>query len=300
MPSITSWHSNFESWGGMLLPIEWIWNLLNNFWILIFIILFLIPTIQRYSKVSARASLLVRLGRMRGSQIITLIHRQEVVSFFGIPVARYIDVDDSEEVLRAIRTTPKEVPIDIILHTPGGLALAATQIALALKAHPAKKAVIVPHYAMSGGTLIALAADEIVMDPHAVLGPVDPQLGDRAGVYPAASLVKVTEKKDVNEIDDRTLVLADEAEKALKQMKALVRRILRNKCEDEKIEQIVEELVSGKYTHDHPFMAADARKLLGDCVKTDVPADVYELMRLYSMEVGRRRPGVEYIPTFGK
>ena len=46
---------------------------------------------------------------------------------------------------------------------------------------------VVPHYAMSGGTLIALAADEIVLDAHAALGPVDPQLGQ----YPAASLVEV-------------------------------------------------------------------------------------------------------------
>jgi len=38
--------------------------------------------------------------------------------------------------------------------------------------------VFVPHYAMSGGTLIALTADEIVMDPNAVLGPVDPQIGN--------------------------------------------------------------------------------------------------------------------------
>ena len=274
-----------------------IWNFLNNFWILVFIILFLVPALRRYSKVAARANLLVRLGRKRGTQVIALIHRQEVVSFFGIPIARYIDIDDSEEVLRAIRTTPKNAPIDLILHTPGGLALAATQIASALKAHPAKKTVIVPHYAMSGGTLIALAADEIIMDPHAVLGPVDPQLSEQTGVYPAASLLKVVEKKAINEIDDRTLILADEAQKALEQMKALVRRILTNKCDDQKIGRVVEELVSGKYTHDHPFMADDARRLLGDCVKTDVPAEVYELMRLYKMEVGRRRPGVEYIPT---
>jgi ClpP class serine protease len=39
---------------------------------------------------------------------------------------------------------------------------------------------------MSGGTLIALAADEIVMTPYSVLGPIDPQLRD----LPAASLIK--------------------------------------------------------------------------------------------------------------
>ncbi len=63
--------------------------------------------------------------------------------------------------LRAIRMTPAEMPIDLIVHTPGGLVLASDQIAHALKRHDGRVTVIVPHYAMSGGTLVALAADEI-------------------------------------------------------------------------------------------------------------------------------------------
>jgi len=240
------------------------------------------------------------MGKRRKSVVVTLIHRQEILSFLGIPLARYIDIDDSEQVLRAIRNTPKDVPIDLILHTPGGLALAATQIALALKAHPARKTVIIPHYAMSGGTLIALAVDEIIMDPHAALGPVDPQLGDQTGSYPATSLVKLMEKKKIDEVDDKTIVLADQAEKALSQMDGLVKTILDGKCDGEKVGVIIEEFVSGKYTHDHPFLADDAKRLLGECVNTDVPAEVYDLMKLYRMEVARRRPGVEYVPVTGK
>jgi len=270
--------------------------ILNNLWIFFFFALFFIPMLQRNALQMARKRLLVKLGKNRGSNVITLIHRQEIISFLGIPLARYIDIDDSEVVVRAIRTTPPNVPIDIILHTPGGLALAATQIALALKRHPAKKTVIIPHYAMSGGTLIALAVDEIVMDPNAAMGPVDPQLGDQTTVYPATSLLKVVEKKKIDEMDDKTLVLAEEARKALDQMKILVRSILEGKCEDQDIEKIIEEFVSGKYTHDHPFMADDAQKLLGACVKTDVPQEVYQLMALFRMDVGRRRPGVEYVP----
>ena len=55
---------------------------------------------------------------------------------------------------------------------------------------------------MSGGTLIALAADEIVMSEYAVLGPVDPQLGE----YPAASILKAVAKKPVAETEDKTLI----------------------------------------------------------------------------------------------
>lgn len=274
--------------------------LLSNIWIIFFLILFLVPMLQRRYLEQSRRTLLVKMAKKRKSVVVTLIHRQEVLSFLGIPLARYIDIDDSEQVLRAIRTTPKDVPIDLILHTPGGLALAATQIALALKAHPARKTVIIPHYAMSGGTLIALAVDEIVMDPHAALGPVDPQLGDQTGSYPATSLVKLMEKKKIDEVDDKTIILADQAEKALSQIEGLVRTILDGKCDGEKADVIVEEFVSGKYTHDHPFLAEDAKKLLGECVNTDVPGEVYDLMKLYRMEVARRRPGVEYVPVTGK
>ncbi len=116
------------------------------------------------------------IKRKYGWRVITMIHRQERIGFLGIPIYRYIDIEDSEAVIRAIRTTPPNQTIAMILHTPGGLVLAASQIAMALKKHPGKKVVIIPHYAMSGGTLIVLAADEIIMDPDAVLGPLDPQI----------------------------------------------------------------------------------------------------------------------------
>jgi len=275
------------------IPVE---QILSNLWVILFLLLFLVPMVQRNALQIARKRLLVKLGKKRGSLVITLIHRQEVISFLGLPLARYIDIDDSEEVLRAIRSAPKDVPIDIILHTPGGLALAATQIALALKNHPARTSVIIPHYAMSGGTLIALAVDEIIMDPNAALGPVDPQLGDQTGAYPATSILKVVEKKKIDEIDDKTLILAEEARKAVEQMKALLRRIVCSGCDEETVNRIIDEMVSGKYTHDHPFLAEDVKALLGDRVRTDVPQEVYELMALYRMDISRRRPGVEYVP----
>jgi ClpP class serine protease len=268
----------------------------NNLWLVILVLILVIPMVQRRIILGARRNLLQQLVRLRRSQVITLIHRQETISLLGIPLARYIDIEDSEEVLRAIRMTPPEVPIDLILHTPGGLALAATQIALALQAHPGKKTVIIPHYAMSGGTLIALAADEIVMDPHAALGPVDPQLVDRKGAYPAVSVLRIAEMKNINEIEDHTLILAEEARKALHQMDVLMRRILASSFPPAESDRIIRELLSGNYPHDHPFMAEEVREFLGGRVKTQVPVEVFDLMRLYQSETGRRRPGVEYAP----
>ena len=240
---------------------------------------------------------MLALGRKRGSNVITIIHRQETLILFGLPIARYIDIDDSEAVLRAIRLTPDDTPIDIVIHTPGGIALAATQIAYALNDHPAKTTVLVPHYAMSGGTLIALAADEILMDAHAVLGPVDPQLGDASGSYPATSILKVVELKKVDEIDDKILILAEESRKAVAQIKGIVRSLVVDPYGPGKAEEIVEELVSGKYTHDFPITAKETCELFGECVRTELSLEVYNLMNLYKMEARPRRPSVEFVPS---
>src|SRR5947208_3256848 len=159
------------------------------------------PLMRQRAVVAARGRRLSALQRERGTQVITMIHRQEQIGLFGVPLVRFIDIDDSEAVLRAIRLTPDDRPIDLVLHTPGGLVLAAEQIAHAVRDHPAKVTVFVPHYAMSGGTLIALAADEIRMDEQAVLGPVDPQLGDMA----ASSILRVVANKNAEHIEDRFL-----------------------------------------------------------------------------------------------
>lgn len=268
----------------------------SNFWVLFLFFSILYPRLQQGMIQNARETALKSLGRKRGTTVITLIHRQETLSLFGLPLARYIDIDDSEELLRMIRLTPDEQPIDLIIHTPGGIALAATQIAFALKTHKGKTTVMVPHYAMSGGTLIALAADEILMDPHAVLGPVDPQLGTQQMTYAATSIMKVVESKSRDEIDDQTLYLAEEARKAIEQMKNTVRQLLADKFDDEKIVNgIIENLVSGKYTHDFPITAEATCDLLGRCALTELPREVYQLMDLYKMDKPQRK-GIEYVP----
>jgi ClpP class serine protease len=93
---------------------------------------------------------------------------------------------------------------------------------MAIKRHKAKVTIFVPHYAMSGGTLLCLAADEVVMDENAVLGPIDPQLGK----YPAVSILKTVKEKETKDIEDKTFILADVAQKALDQMKNFVKYIL--------------------------------------------------------------------------
>jgi ClpP class serine protease len=203
---------------------------------------------------------------------------------------RYIDISDSEEIIRAIDMTDAELPVDLVLHTPGGLVLASLQIARAIQRRKGKTTVYVPHYAMSGGTLIALAADEIVMAEHAVLGPVDPQVGQ----WPAASLLKVVRDKPIAEIDDETLILADQAEKAEAQVRAALQSLLADKLGAEKGAEVADVLTRGRWTHDFPLTCEDIRGF-GLPVRCDMPPDIVKLMSLYPQPV-RRMPTVEYSP----
>ncbi len=260
------------------------------FWMVLILSMFT-PLMKASALRSARESIIRQIERKRGSRVITLIHRQESVSFFGLAMRKFIDIEDSEEVLRAIKMTPPDMPIDMIIHTPGGLVLAAEQIARALKKHRGKVTVFVPHYAMSGGTLIALAADEIVMDENAVLGPLDPQLGQT----PAVSVLKVLEKKPIEKVDDQTLILADVAEKAINQVKSFVKSLLEDRYDPEKAEEIADKLCSGYWTHDYPITVEEARNL-GLKISTDMPEEIYSLMDLYK-QTDQRRPSVQYIPV---
>ncbi len=248
------------------------------------------PVLKQRMLEASRQRLIARIERKRKSRVILLVHRQEMMSFLGFPVYRYIDVNDSEEILRAIHMTDREVPIDIVLHTPGGLVLAALQIARAIHKHKGKVTAFVPHYAMSGGTLIALAADEIIMSEDAVLGPVDPQLGQ----YPAASILKVVARKPIAEIKDDTLILADQAEKALNQVRESVKQLLITKTSPEKAEELSRMLSEGRWTHDHPI-TFDTAKEFGLPARSDIPPEVLDLMSLYPQPV-RRQPTVEYLP----
>jgi ClpP class serine protease len=171
------------------------------FWILLILII-VSQWVGATSFEKKRKKAIEAIQNERATRVITLIHREEIVSLLGIPIRKYIDIDDAEVALRAIRQNPDDQGIDLILHTPGGLVLAASQIAHALKNHKGKVTVFVPHYAMSGGTLLALAADDIVMDPNAVLGPVDPQIGE----FPAASIIRAVEIKTPAKSEDQMLV----------------------------------------------------------------------------------------------
>lgn len=261
------------------------------FWI-IFILFFIVPVFRRQMLEARRIRGIRFIERMRNSRVVTLIHRQEALGFLGIPFYRYIDIEDSERILRAVRFTPDDMPIDFIMHTPGGLVLASEQIAHALRRHKAKVTVFVPHYAMSGGTLLALAADEIVMGDNAVLGSVDPQIGMQ---YPASSVLWLTHVKDRDKLEDSTLIWADVARKAVSQIQGLIYEILKDRLGEQKAKELSEILTEGRWTHDYP-LTVEKLTALGIPVRVELPNEIYALMELYPQPVPRR-PSVEFVPV---
>ena len=263
-------------------------DLSSLFWIF-FIIMVLQPLFTGRWYTLRRAQAIRAIEKAHGARVITMIHRQEKRSLFGFAVSRHIDLEGAQTIIAAIKETPDDMPIDLVIHTPGGLVLAAIQIARAVEAHKAKVTVYVPVYAMSGGTLIALAADEIVLGEFSVLGPIDPQI---AG-FPAASIVKARDSKPVESVFDLTLVLADVGEKALEQVKRGAIELLTKRMQRAAAEAIADMLAGGHWTHDYALTATEARAL-GLPVKVGMPPEVLALMKLYPQPI--QQSGVEFLP----
>jgi ClpP class serine protease len=206
---------------------------------------------------------------------MSMIHRQGS-GILGALFMRYIDLDDSERMMQQIRSAGDR-PIDLLMHTPGGLVIAAEQIARVLHAHKAGVTVVVPQYAMSGGTLLALAADEIIMDENAMLGPIDPQLNS----MPAAAYLRVLREKKPDAIADETIMMADMAAKATAQVRATAHALLAPKLGTERADQVATMLTEGRWTHDYPLHVEQLQEL-GLSVSTRIPMEFWGLLELSS------------------
>jgi ClpP class serine protease len=255
----------------------------------LFIVMSLQPLLMGRWFAFQRQQMIRSIEKAHGTRVITMIHRQEKRSLFGFAQSRYIDMEDAQTIIAAVKETPPDVPIDLVLHTPGGLVLAAMQIARAVEAHPAKVTVYVPIYAMSGGTLIALAADEIVLGEFSVLGPIDPQI---LGL-PAASISHARDSKPIDKVFDLTLVLADVSDKALAQVKRGAVELLTPRLEQATAEAVAEKLAGGYWTHDYA-LTADEASALGLPIKVGMPLEIMELMKLYPQPI--QQSVVEFLP----
>ncbi len=233
-----------------------------------------------------RFDIVERLERHRGSRVLTLVHRREP---WSKEEGGCITIEDSELVVAQIRRTPTEKHIDLIIHTPGGIVLGAEMIAMAVRGHPGGVTAMVPFYAMSGGTMIALAADGLMMEKESILGPLDPQI---AG-YPSRSLISLTKRKPVEAVSDQMLILSEIAQQSVDQIREFVSKLLQNKMPAEKLGKVAEFLTGGYVTHDTPIVPAVLREL-GLKVVEGIPDEVYGLFRTYEFGNCARPHGAAY------
>ncbi len=157
----------------------------------------------------------------------------------------------------------------LYLHTMGGYFGPAMDIAKAIRRRGNIHA-IVPFYAKSAGTLIALACDRIVMPPNATLGAIDPQI-DR---YSAASLISLVEQKPIHSVSDETWMLAQEARAALTYTVDFIAPFVPEKA--------LERLVAGKVPHASPITREEAIKLGLPIVPVESLKEAY----LYARQLG--------------
>jgi Serine dehydrogenase proteinase len=102
-----------------------------------------------------------------------------------------VNDEDKNAFMMAIHKLDKDKGLDLILHTPGGGIAAAESIVDYLRRIFGKDIrAIVPHLAMSAGTMMACACKSIVMAKHSNLGPIDPQIMG----MPAAAVKKEIER----------------------------------------------------------------------------------------------------------
>jgi ClpP class serine protease len=263
------------------------------FW-LFFIFTAIQPMLRQRMLEAMRTRKISQLETQRKSRVILLVHRQETMRLLGFPVMRYIDINDAEDVLRAIQMTDDDVPLDLVLHTPGGLGACG-----AADREGGSRPQVQGHGVRAPLRNVRRHIDRAGSRRDCHVQALRIGTNRSAGrISPAASLIKVVEEKPIARVNDETLVLADVGRKAISQLKQSASELLQRRLPAEQASVLAEKLTVGTWTHDYPIWASTAREL-GMPVSTDMPDDVLELMTLYPqpMRMQSGSGGVEYLPV---
>jgi hypothetical protein len=215
---------------------------------------------------------IARMEARRGSRVLCIVHEMNMESF-------HVDLVTAEDVVSALNTIDPNVPLDLILHTPGGSGFEGEQIARAIKAHKGRKTVFVPVFAMSAGTIISLAADEIVMSEHASLGPIDAQFGH----VPTRAILSVLETKPRKKITDNVLAIGLLCQRNIKADHARALELMAGTYAPSVADRIAHRLNDGDLSHGYPLTYAEARKL-GLRVSNAMPPEPAEIVRAFRRE----------------
>lgn len=106
--------------------------------------------------------------------------------------AMYSSIDNTDDIpfSEIISDSTSHETIDIMLVTPGGDATVVDSVVSLLRNKYQKVRFILPHMCMSAGTIFALSGDELIMGKEAFIGPIDPQVISKDGLFrPAQSVL---------------------------------------------------------------------------------------------------------------
>jgi hypothetical protein len=191
-----------------------------------------------------------KIKKITGKHVIFIKHTRS--SFFE---SSMIDIKTILSIEKALSKFNGE-SFDIFLHTPGGDIFSSRYISqLLLKFNNVN--VYVPLYAMSGGTLLALSCNKIFMGKHAVLGPVDPQIGTLFRFGSAESWQHVINTKG-DKSTDTSIQMAFLAKQYSNSIKVIVKELLNIKSIEN--EQLLNLLTSGEIEHGKPLTGLELLK----------------------------------------
>lgn len=242
-------------------------------------------------------SVLQRLAARQGGPVIVLV---DAACAAG-KRSEKINLETGSAWLSLLRRTDPSQPLNVILHTAGGDTPPALQMALALARHPGRVTVQVPYYAFSAGTILALAANDMLLDPNAVLGPIDPQIhvpngcSDSTYSVAAGNLQQLLQAKPAASISDATLMSAQWATKWAELIPDFLRSLVRWKRQysEDAINRIIDQLAVGKVPHSFPITPERARQLGMNVTIQPLDPLVYELVDgILARKCGGERPTV--------
>ena len=268
-----------------------------------------------------RRKAIQKLQEQHGSRVICYLTstRDNMQASMAIDVIRLV-----YEHLRSIGRTGK---IDLFLHSDGGDPTVAWRLVTLIREYCDSLSVIVPHRAFSAATMAALGADEIVMHPLGMLGPIDPTTANAfnprdptnpqqplpISVEDVAAYVALV-KEDVgiaheDELVQSFNVLAQQVhplalgnvKRITQQGRMLAKKLLGlhmdRSSEEHQIDQIVEALSSRLYYHGHPINRREAKDDLGlKIIEPDGPTEdtIWELYGHYEEEMALAEPFIQY------
>jgi len=189
--------------------------------------------------------------KQTGRRVMMINHSSQGLFFSGM-----ITQSTIQKVARALDKF-KGAPFDLILHTPGGEVFSSLMISRMFNKYPNEIRAIVPYYAMSGGTLLALSCDKICMSETASLGPIDPQLGSFFKVGSARGWKEVLRKKG-NKVEDQSILFNMAGQQYTQTIKEHITEVMQVPCKKKK--EFISYISSGDVEHAKALTADDLRK----------------------------------------